>query len=91
MLKNWHFYKNCILTSSESLSQDESVLGQRMHKIEQYIATLNENDKKIITMRYFECCKMEDVARRLSMHRTSVHKRIKSIVKKLQYVCIYAN
>ena len=84
MLKNWHFYKGCI-------SSCDSDFSRKMRRVEAFISNLDDLDKKIITMRYFECCSMSIVAERLSMHRVSLHRKLKKVLNKLQFVCETAN
>ena len=77
LLKNWHFYKACILNG------EGAGLKKKVEAVERYINTLDEVDRKIIRMRFFERAEVNFIANKLFKSRRAVYYRIDGIVKEI--------
>jgi len=81
LLKNWHFYKASILSIGSG-----SDLEIKLEKVEKAVNTLDDVNRTIIKMRFFERQEMEDVAKLVFMTRQAVYKRIKKTLETIVYM-----
>ena len=82
LLKGWHFYKASIL-----IAQDGGELERKLNAIEKNVGNLNDVDRTIFRMRFFERAEVEVVVAQVYLSRRAVYKRIDKAVEKMVY-CI---
>ena len=86
LLKKWHFYK-----AHTSTSADGSELARKISAIEKAIATLEDDDKTIIKLKYFQGVEVDIIKDKVFLSRAAVYKRIEKTVDEIAYLVANTN
>ena len=81
LLKNWHFYK-----ANVTALQENSELKRKLELIERAVSMLEDINREIITMYYFNRFTIETTASLVFMSVRGTYYRIDSAVKEIKYL-----
>ena len=79
MLKKWHFYKAHTLTSTNN------ELTKKIGAIEKAIVGLDDVDKTILELKYFQCVEVDIIKSKVYLSRSVIYWRIDKAVKEISY------
>ena len=80
LLKKWRFYKAIILNTEKDL------LLKKLNAIESAINALDDRDRSIMKMKYFEGYDMDLIAKTVFMSRQGVYYRLNRVYKEMEYL-----
>lgn len=80
MLKKWHFYK------AITLAEEENEIYKKQKAIEKAIDKLEDVDKTIIRMKYFDRFEMHLIQDYVFLSRQGVYYRLEKTYKEIAYL-----
>ena len=80
LLQKWHFY-NALVSE-----QENNELLRKLRAIEKAVSLLNDVNKRIIQMKYFQGYEMNVVAKSVFISRRAAYYRIETSLKEISYI-----